>query len=64
MSHRVRTTLAAVALLLLAATAARADDCTAASPGNPCIPGGGAPQSDCALEWRMAPLPAADRHGL
>lgn len=62
--HRVRTTLAALALLVLAATGARGDDCTAAAPGNPCIPGGGSPQSDCALEWRIAPLPDADRHGL
>jgi cysteine-rich repeat protein len=63
---RIRTTRAffACVVLLVGAAAARADDCTAAAPGNPCIPGGGSPDSDCALELRVAPVPPLDRRGL
>jgi len=69
-SARLRRTglvcaLAVVTCALLGgARGARADDCTAAAPGNACIPGGGSPGTDCALEWRVDPAPAPDRRGV
>ena len=50
--------------MLGGARGAGADDCTAAAPGNACIPGGGSPGTDCALEWRVEPVPALDRRGV
>lgn len=66
-THRNRTALAlfAIAVLPLFGTAARpaAAECTGTAPGNPCIAGGGSPLTDCALEWRVDPVPEADGRG-
>lgn len=72
-SARTRTThvCATLAVVLLALSAlagaprsASADDCTVAAPANACIPGGGSPATDCALEWRVDAVPALDRRGV
>ena len=34
-----------------------ANQCTAAAPGNPCIPGGGSQSTDCMVEWLATPVP-------
>ncbi len=65
----LRTTLVcalplALCALLGLARDVRADDCTATAPANACIPGGGSPGTDCALEWRVEPVPAPDRRGV
>jgi cysteine-rich repeat protein len=64
---RSRRTLTVSALALLSLLAAGPREalaqCTGTAPGNPCIPGGGSPITDCALEWRTDPVPAADGRG-
>ncbi|MEW6273141.1 MAG: DUF4215 domain-containing protein, partial [Thermodesulfobacteriota bacterium] len=64
-SRRPIATLACVAALLLAVAVprARAEECTATAPDNPCIVGGGSPATDCALELRVDPVPARDGRG-
>ncbi len=58
-----RALVLALLLLAPAAGSARADDCTAPAPQNPCIPGGGSAKTDCALELRVDPVPLRDGRG-
>lgn len=43
---------------------ASAAACTEPSPGNLCIPGGGSPISDCAVEWRVDLAPERNARGI